>query len=360
MRLITDRKIGRISERLSAAGFDAALFVNSGSIDNKNIRYLTGIGGVQGGAVLLRKGRTELLISSLDYDRAQSEAEADEITKAEGKDLGRLIADRCKGLKKVGCEKNRMTAQAFDSLKKKGSKLQDMGNIMEEERAIKEPGEMEALKKCAGVANRGIRFLDGMLSGAVKEASVAADLERKLRELGSERAPFETIVSSGRRSAFIHPCPSASRAKIGRGLGLVDFGATFRGYVCDVTVPFVCGRLSKTEEKMVDAVMNARDEMVRMIMPGTPACKIQEAFEKSLRAASMEAKHSAGHGIGLDVHEHPSLSSSKPAVKLLAGMAIAVEPGAYVPGIGGVRIENDFIVTKNGARQLTKSKLIRL
>jgi Xaa-Pro aminopeptidase len=360
MRLITGKKIGTISRRLSAEGFDAAVFISSGSIDERNIQYLTGLGGVQGGAVLLRRGKVELLVNSLDYDRAQSDAVADEIKKVEGKEFGSLIAQRCKGLKKVGCEKTRMTAHAFESLKKKGVKLQDIGAVMDEERAVKEPAELQALEKCAGIANRGIIFLCGMLSEGIKEASVAADLERRLRELGSERAPFETIVTSAKRSAFIHPSPSATQARIGRGLGLVDFGATLSGYICDVTVPFAAGRLSKREEDIMDAVMDARDEMVSAIRPGAEAGKIQEAFEKSLRSKGLEAKHSAGHGIGLDVHEHPSLSAAKPQATLRAGMALAVEPGAYVPGVGGLRIENDFFVTRNGARQLTKSKLIRL
>jgi Xaa-Pro aminopeptidase len=359
MRLITEKKVAGIGRRLSEEGFDAAVFVSTGALEDRNIQYLTGLGGVQGGAVVLRKGRVHLLVNSLDYDRATYCATADDITKTEGKDLAKMLAELCAGAKSVGCVKGRLTASASDALKRKGLRMKDIGDLMDTERACKEPKEIEAIEKCARMANGGIKFLEDFLEKGMKESSAAAELERKLRALGSERAPFETIVTSGKRSAFIHPCPSATDAKIGNGLGLVDFGATFRGYVCDVTVPFLVGTPTSRQEKMMDAVMSAAGDIEKMLKPGTDTGKISGAFKKRLDSAHLEMKHSAGHGIGLEVHEHPSLSA-KPASTLCMGMALAVEPGAYVPGVGGFRIENDFIITKNGGRKLTKSNLIRL
>ena len=359
MRLITGKKIAGIGRRLSERGFDAAVFVCSGALEDKNVHYLTGLSGVQGGAVVLRDGNVLLLVNSLDYDRAIACAQADEIIKAEGENLVKTIAERCAGAKNVGCVKGRLTASAADALKRKGVRIKDVGDFMNEERASKEPREIEAIEKCAGIANKGIKFLEGHLNKGMKESEVAAKLDLELRMLGSERAPFETIVSSGRRSAFIHPSPSATQAKIGNGLGIVDFGATFSGYVCDVTVPFVVGKPSPRQEKMAGAVATAAKDISGMLRPGASTAEIHGAFKGCLLAAGLEVKHSAGHGIGLEVHEHPSLSA-KPESILRRGMAIAVEPGAYVPGVGGFRIENDFIIMKNGCRKLTKSNLIRL
>jgi Xaa-Pro aminopeptidase len=359
MRLITGKKVAGIGRRLSDEGFDAAIFVSTGALEDKNIQYLTGLGGVQGGAVVLRKGRVHLLVNSLDYDRAQDSATADEIVKTEGGNLGKMLAELCTGAKSVGCVKERITASAAEALKKKKMKLKDIGDIMDMERASKEPKEIEAIEKCARMANQGIDFLEGFLKKGVRESEVSAELEMKLRRLGSERTPFETIVSSGRRSAFIHPSPSATTARIGNGLGIVDFGATFSGYVCDVTVPFIVGKPSPRQEKMMGAVMSAAGDIEKMLRPKTGTDEIYGAFKKRLDSASLEVKHSAGHGIGLEVHEYPSLSE-KPVARLCSGMALAVEPGAYVPGVGGFRIENDFIITKNGGKKLTKSHLIRL
>jgi Xaa-Pro aminopeptidase len=359
MRLVTGKKVADIGRRLSTKGFGAAVFVCSGALEDRNVQYLTGLSGVQGGAVVLRNGHVFLLVNGLDYDRAISCATADEIIKAEGQNLAKMIVERCKGVKTVGCVKARLTSSAADALKRKGLRMKDIGDIMDEERACKEPEEIEALEKCARIANNGIKFLGEHLDRGLRENDVAAELERKLKMLGSERAPFETIVSSGKRSAFIHPSPSATSAKMGKGLGLVDFGATFQGYVCDVTVPLMIGKPSPRQEKIASAVMSAAGDIEKMLSPGTSTADIYGAFKERLLAAGLEVKHSAGHGIGLEVHEHPSLSE-KPSYILREGMALAVEPGAYVPGVGGFRIENDFIITKNGGRKLTKSNLIRL
>jgi Xaa-Pro aminopeptidase len=359
MRLITGKKVAGIGRRLSLKGFGAAVFVCSGALEDKNVQYLTGLSGVQGGAVILTKGNVLLLVNSLDYDRAIACAQADEIIRVEGKDFVKTIAKKCAGVKRVGCVKGRLTASAADALKKKGLRMKDIGDFMDEERGCKEPKEIEAIEKCAGIANKGIAFLNEHLKKGMRESDVSAELELKLRKLGSERAPFETIVSSGKRSAFIHPSPSATSGRIGKGLGIVDFGATFSGYVCDVTVPFMVGKPTSRQEKMANAVTMAAKDISAMLKPGTSTAEIQEAFKGRLLAAGLEVKHSAGHGIGLEVHEHPSLST-KPSFILREGMALAVEPGAYVPGVGGFRIENDFIITKNGCRKLTKSNLIRL
>jgi Xaa-Pro aminopeptidase len=260
--------------------------------------------------------------------------------------------------RKVGIIKSRFSIGHLSKLKIPQSKLVDIDRIMRDERAVKESKELDAIMESARISNRGVRFLRGFMREGVRENEVSAELEKELRKRGSERTPFDIIVTSGSRSSKIHPYPSSTRKKIGRGLGLVDFGSVYKGYVTDVTVPFLAGSGSYREEKMAKTVSSIFSEIAGMIRPGVSISAIFNEYERLIKSHGFDVKHSLGHGIGLDTHDSPSLI--KDDCKLAKGMALAVEPGVYKKGVGGCRLENDIIVTKSGASIITKSKLIRI
>ncbi len=359
MRLISGKKIGSISERLKRAGIDAAVFVNREPLIDSNIAYLTGFSGMLNGVLVLRRGEMHMLTTQLDHDRALEEASADEVLLMGKKERAReSVKPLLRGARKIGVIKSRFTLGAMGKLGIAGSRLVDIEDIMREERAVKEPREIEAIKKSAAISNRGVRFLRGFIEMGMKGNEVAAGLERELKARGSERTPFDTIVTSGSRSCIVHPYPASSTRRIGKGLGLVDFGAVYQGYVTDVTVPFLVGKGTEKENLMVEAVLSTFDEVVKKIRDGASAGAVSKAYEGCLRKKGFQAKHSLGHGIGLDTHDSPTFKEC--GGRLAKNMTLAVEPGAYTEGIGGCRLENDVLVTSSGCEILTKSKLIRI
>ncbi len=360
MRLIGRRKVEGIAAELSRMGLDAALFVSGEALTDSNLQYLTGIGGLSSAALILTESGTKLMTTALDYDRAAEEAEADEVVRIDReKGFSKTVIESCTGFRKIGVVRSSLTVAVAQSLGLSRARTTDIGKLMSAQRAVKEPRELEAARESARIADRGVRLLEDILPHAATEAAVAAELEMELKKMGSEEPAFETIVTSGLRSAFIHPCPGASMGKIGNGLGIVDFGATYKGYRSDVTVPFCRGHLSEKQETMVRRVTGTWEEVSGIIRDGAEVSEMHAAYEKAIKSLDMEIKHSLGHGIGLDIHEHPGLSDTG-GIRLATGMVLAVEPGAYDTRHGGTRIENDVIVTKHGCEVLTKSKLIRL
>jgi Xaa-Pro aminopeptidase len=359
MRLISRKKIEAVSERLKRLGIDAAVFVNREPLVDSSIAYLTGFSGMLNGVLILRAGSMHLLTTQLDHERALDEASVDEVLRVGKKENAKdAIKPLLSGAKNIGVIKNGFTLGAMSKLGIAGSKLVDIEKTMREERAVKEAREIEAIKKSAAISNSGVRFLQGFIERGMRENEVAAGLERELKANGSERTPFDTIVTSGRRSCIVHPYPASSGGRIGNGLGLVDFGAVYHGYVTDVTVPFMVGKGTAKEVGMAETVLSTFDEVVKKIKDGASTEKVSGAYEGCLRKKGFQAKHSLGHGIGLDTHDSPSFTEA--GGKLLKNMTLAVEPGVYMKGIGGCRLENDLLVTSSGCNILTKSKLIRI
>lgn len=359
MRLITSKKIEGILEKLARLDVQTALFVNSEPVIDSNIAYLSGFSGMLNGVLVLHRDGMHLLTTALDYERALEQASVDEIVKMTEKEtLGKVLKRLLPKAKKIGIVKDRFTLGTCAKLKIPKPRLVDIEKIMSAERAIKEEKEIEAIEKSAGISNKGVKFLQDFIQKGVKENEVAAELGRELLARGSECSPFDIIVSSGHRSSFVHPYPSSSNKKIGPGLGLVDFGAVYHGYVTDVTVPFLVGYVTKKEEAIVETVFSTYDEILLKIKDGVDIKSIYSIYKDRLRMGGFKIKHSLGHGIGLETHESPALNGL--GGKLLENMTLALEPGVYVKGVGGCRLENDLVVTPSGSDVMTKSKLIRI
>jgi Xaa-Pro aminopeptidase len=359
MRLIGRKKIDEIRDRLTEKGLDAALFVNSEPVIDSNISYLSGFSGMLNGALILGAEDMRLVTTELDYDRAQTQAYVDEILRCgDSMHLYQSLKRQCGKYRKIGVVKNKFTVEMAERSGIRTNGLVDVSPVLERARMVKEPGEIEVIRKCADISNGGVQFLQGFLREGIRENEVAAELERNLKIRGSEYPPFETIVTSGGRSTFVHPSPPASDKSIGPGLGIVDFGAVFRGYSTDVTVPFAAGKPSERQRQMIDAVMSAWEAVIKRLKAGIKTKTLHDIYEKAIEDAGFGVKHSLGHSVGLDVHEYPSVSGTDTELK--DGMVLAIEPGAYDRKSGGCRLENTIVVKKNGCELLTKSKLIRM
>jgi|GEM_PF-459223 len=368
MRLISNKKIDEFKNKLRENSIDAALFLCSEPIHDINIEYFTGFQQIRYhsfSCLLLTQDKTILIVSPLDYERAQKEAEVDELIKLDKISLSKILKEKLRAFSTIGIIENLFPYKLFRRLSK--FRFKDIANITFEIRAVKEEKEIERIKKACRIANRGVKFIKQNLSAKITEKEMSLILEQEMMRDGADGLAFPTFVASGKRSGFIHPCPTASNQKIQNGLGLIDFGVVFKGYCSDVTVPFIMGDASENQRKIVKAVKDAYREAIDGLKIGMPTWKLHETANKIIAKNGFEFKHSLGHGLGLEVHDSPSISPKPKGRKelkkwresvLKENMVFTIEPGVYVPNIGGCRIENDILMTKRGPKILTKSRLI--
>jgi Xaa-Pro dipeptidase len=229
---------------------------------------------------------------------------------------------------------------------------QELPELVQEVRKIKTMEEVRLLRKSAELSMRGLRAAEEMIKLGVREIDVAAQAEYEMRRAGSEGTPFPTIVASGKNSWLPHA--SATTKKINRReLVVVDVGATHKGYVSDLTRTFA---LSPTKKQLalVQLVKRAQRAAISRIRDGTKAADVDSAARKLLTSAGYGrfSPHGTGHGVGVEIHEPPSLAPESKDV-LRAGMTITVEPGVYVKGLGGARWEDMLLVKRNGCELLT-------
>jgi Xaa-Pro aminopeptidase len=236
---------------------------------------------------------------------------------------------------------------------------------------IKTQKEIKLIKKSAEVSNSCLPLIKNLLKkDKITEKEVAKEIRRKIYSQGA-RLSFQTIVACGKRSAKIHPKPGATN-KVISGLGYVDFGASYKGYKTDVTVPFIKGKISRKEEKMVRTVLKAYNLAINSIDISLPCWKLHEKVDRFLKKRGFRMMHSLGHGLGLKIHELPTIGRPRKRltkkrklrweklkkIVFQEGMVFTIEPAVYVKGVGGCRIENDVLVTRNGPKILTHAKFL--
>ncbi len=370
MRIISNKKLEEFKKKLGEKKLDSALFLTSEPIHDVNIEYFTGFQQTRFfsfSCLLMVKDKWILIVSPLTYDQALKDAEVDEIINLEHYDhsLTKALKEKLKKVKSIGIIEEIFPYKIYRKFKH--VKFQDISDIMLYIRSVKETKEVERIKRACGIANHGIKTIEKNLSKKMTEKELALILEQELIRKGADELAFPSIVSSGKRSAYIHPSPSSSGQKIQDGLGLVDFGVRYKGYCSDITVPFTLGKLSSKQKKIVQTVEEAHKKAVEIIKVGIPTWKVHDSVENFIKKKGFKFKHSLGHGLGLELHDSPSLSP-KPRdkkslkgweeVKIKENMVFTIEPGVYEPGIGGCRLENDILMMDKKAKSLTSSRLI--
>ncbi len=234
-------------------------------------------------------------------------------------------------------------------------------------RTVKDAQELAAIEKAAEITNTLIDGITGLLTARggqhLREIELAQLIEREALALGAEGIGFETLAAGPARSWAIHPFPSCSAGPFGGdGLSILDFGVKVDGYTSDVTVTLAAGRLTAAQDRMVGLVEEAYHAAVESAKPGASPQAPARRAEHVFSAAGCSMPHALGHGIGLDTHEAPLLRSQgeNPDPALLPGMVFTIEPGLYDPAQGGVRWENDLLLTESSARVLTRARIIRI
>jgi Xaa-Pro dipeptidase len=199
-------------------------------------------------------------------------------------------------------------------------------------------------------------------SRQISEIEIALLIEKLIRKNRAEGTGFETIVAGSKRSWAIHPYPAFSSSPITKtGTTIIDFGVKYQGYTTDVTITVAGKNLKKKKKEMIKLVSAAASRAEKLLKPEVSALSVSENITKFFAKSGYSMPHSLGHGIGLDAHETPVLKSSSENKQLLKkGMIIAVEPGLYDPIHGGVRLENDYLITKDGCEKITNARIISL
>lgn len=320
------------------------------------IRYTTGFTG-SSGLIILSLFDWVLLVDSRYTDQAKTETKGVEVREIQGKleeSVSRVIKEL--RIQRMGYEAERTSVALLDILKEKAPRRTEwsaQNNWLDALRAIKDKGEIHLVRKAADLASQACRMLVKWIKPGVMELDIAAELEFWMRKQGAEKLSFDPVIASGPRSGFPHSRASVHRLPA-KGWVVVDFGALVRGYSSDMTRTFYLGRPNKEDRRWYRAVQEAQEKAIRFLRPGRRSDEPYWLVKKSLKRHRLDElfTHGLGHGIGLELHEVPSLSYKAPE-RLYANMIVTVEPGVYLPNQAGIRIEDMVLLTSNGCELLT-------
>ena len=272
--------------------------------------------------------------------------------------LPRLVADL--GLKRLGFEAGHITfalhQQLTDILKQSQLKLIPLDGLIESLRVIKEPEEIELITKAVEITDNALEYIEDMMHTGMSEKEVAWEIEKFLRESGSEPIPFDIIVASGPNSALPHAKPSSHTIQSGEPI-IIDIGGRVGGYSSDLSRTICLGTADDTFNKVYDTVLKAQLTAIATIKKGMTGGEIDDVARMVIKQAGYSEAfgHGLGHGIGLAPHEQPRLgpNSSEP---LAAGMVFTIEPGIYLTGWGGARIEDVLVMEEGKIRVISKAR----
>ena len=324
----------------------------------EDVRYLCGFTGED--SFLLVGGSWAALLTDGRYiEQARRECgdievqtRADSLAKATAELAGKHA------VKRLGVQADNVTLLMQDRLNEelKGGKTVPVRDVVGPLRAIKDAGEIKAIRKAIHVAERAFRRLlargrKGIVGRA--ERDVAAELDYLMRLEGASGPAFETIVAAGAHGSRPHYRPGSARIRPGQPV-LIDWGAKVDGYCSDLTRVIFTGTIPRKLAEIYGVALRAQAAAIRAVRPGVTCRSVDAAAREAVRQAGYADKflHGLGHGVGLAVHEAPALAA-KCGNRLRAGMVVTVEPGIYLPGVGGVRIEDDILVTRRGRQKLS-------
>jgi len=342
----------RLDKLVRRAGADAILVT-----DFTNVTYLTGFTGDD--SYLLTDGQHAIVLSDPRYT-TQLEQECSGLEFAvrdPGVPMVDLVAQTVQslGVHRLGVEATALTVHQFERFEAEvtGVEWVKTAGLVEQLRLVKDRDEIQRIRRAAWQARRGFEVVRAALREGQTERQVAADLEHQMRRFGARGASFPSIVAVGQRAALPHAVSTEQTIGASPFL-LVDWGADEGLYVSDLTRMIVTGRISPKLRRVYGVVLKAQRAAIRAIRPGVRCEEVDAVARRVISRAGFGAAfgHGLGHGIGLNVHEAPRLSRKEQTV-LRPGMVVTVEPGIYLPEWGGVRIEDDVLVTRGGHDVLT-------
>jgi len=349
---MTGKRLAGLREGLRARSLDALLLTSL-----PNIRYITGFTGSNALAVITRRGG--VFVSDSRY-RLQSSREVKRLRRVIGR--AGLLEDAAAARALAGCrdaafESDALTYAQYRALKRLFPRVafHPVAGLVEELSLVKDGGEIDAIASAALVADRVFHDLLRSVRPGATELDIAAEITWLTRRRGGEADAFDAIVASGPNGALPHARPGPRKIRKGDFV-VLDFGAVVGGYCSDLTRTVCVGAANRRMRTAYDAVLEAHGAALAAARGDMAASALDGAARRSLRARGFGRyfTHSLGHGLGLRIHERPRVSPTS-GETLRAGSVITIEPGVYLPGTGGVRIEDDILLEASGCRLLTKS-----
>jgi Xaa-Pro aminopeptidase len=322
-----------------------------------NIRYLCGFSGSAGLLVVEPESATFFTDSryTIQSKHEVAGARVRVVKKGLLRAGGELIRSR-RSLRRVAYSPAQVTIaqkQALDAAVSRKVRWVGDSGAVEKLRMVKDASEISVMREAAVIVSKTFQRTRDILHPGIKELDLAAEIERDFKRQAAEGPSFETIVASGKRSAWPHARPS-SKTVSKNELVVLDQGAILRGYCSDMTRTVFVGRASRRIRYLYGAVLEALEAGKAAARAGVTSHDVDAAARGVLRRAGLGRyfTHSTGHGLGLEIHESPRIGKGDQTV-LAEGMVVTVEPGVYIEGLGGIRIEDDIVVTARGAEQLT-------
>jgi Xaa-Pro aminopeptidase len=348
-------RIDRLRERFADAGIDAIVVTNL-----RNVRYLTGFTGSAGHVVVTADDA--VLVTDERYGTQAPEQLATsgaparaEITTTGQKDVTAAVAGAAG---RIGLEAASITwgqQRTFASDWFPAAQLVPTDLLVESLRLVKDDGEVARIQAAAAIADAALGAIRRRLLDGPTEAEFGLELDTEMRRRGASERSFETIIASGPNGAKPHARPGDRHVQPG-DLVVIDFGATIDGYRSDMTRTVMVGEPSAEQQRLLEVVTAAQAAGVAAVTAGVAAKAVDAACREVIDTAGWGDRfvHGTGHGVGLDIHEAPWVNG-RSAATLAAGHVVTVEPGVYLPEVGGVRVEDTVFVTDDGNRPLTRA-----
>lgn len=346
-----NNRIERLRQLLVENDADAIIINKS-----ENIHYFTGFVGDDSVAIVTAD-KKYLVTDSRYIEQAHMQSDFPIVEQKKGllSKLAEILqADK---VKKLAFEKNALVYASYAALQKMLPTVEFSAPLtLDSLRAVKEPEEIELIKKAIAISDKAFSDILNFIKPGISEIAVAAQLEHTMRQLGSERPAFDTIVAAGKRGSMPHGTATEKLLADGEFVTM-DFGAVYKGYHSDITRTVCVGKASDKQKELYATVARAQLIGLDSVKPDTDGRTIDAPSRKFIsdHGYGDNYGHGLGHGVGLEIHELPRLSPMAQDVMIRNNMLVTVEPGIYVPDFAGVRIEDTTLVTPNGAEALTKS-----
>lgn len=347
-------RLAKVTNWLQEKGLDAILITNLVHCD-----YLSGFSGTNACILITGSGAKNFLITDFRYkEQALTEVKGFDLVQIKGT-LFQTLADifRSHALKKVGIDEDDLSIGKYKGLKKAVSEVTfyPVSDPCHQLRTVKDKAELESIKKAVEISDKAFLHILDFIHPGLTEREIALELEFFMRRLGGTKNAFETIVASGDRAALPHGVASTRVIQDG-DLLMMDFGTVYQGYHSDITRTLVLGKPNSLQQERYNLILRAQEAVFQKIQPGMRACEADAIARKVIEDAGCGEYfgHSLGHGVGLEVHEEPALSPRDNTI-LEPGMVATLEPGIYLSGWGGIRIEDLIVITPKGCERLTKS-----
>lgn len=341
-------RIKFIAEALESKGIDGILIS-----DMRNVKYLSGFNGSSGSLIITKRDR--IFFTDFRYEeQAHKEIKGFDIfIKNDERQSAIVETAKSIGIKMLGFEST-LSYALYKKLLRKGLKIKAVSNFVEDIRKIKDDLELRLIKKAVDRAQKAFYEVKPCIKKGLSEKKIALMLEEKLKKNGCSSLPFDIIVASGQNSSMPHARPTDNKIK-GGDFVVVDWGGEAEGYFSDMTRTFLAnGKDISRKKEMYNTVLLANREAINFVSEGKQASMVDKTARDIIKKAGYGDffSHGTGHGVGLDVHELPRISRvGRESIK--QGMVFSIEPGIYVPGIGGVRIEDMVIAERDGCKVLT-------